>query len=291
MAGANLAEAKAWCVALEESAFDTATVSVSHLTNDEFVALSAAKPNLKIRPRIGTALWLGRLDTFEVESTVLDVHPVAKGDRIGYRQQPVKKSGHIAIVAGGTSHGIGLEAPRAVASTKERGKVAAKGLLAASNRALSPFFISGQQAWFVEPPHMQASMIFVPAGAELPKVGDKIAAQLRSRSLPSTRSPWLRRFSPPDRPDRQPVGVWVGVGVGIVGVGVVTGGVVGTGVVGTGVFVSGLGFFVGRVVAVGVGIGRMVDPSFALMLARLANVPHSVPSSALFMNARKVWAG
>ena len=179
MAGHNLAEASSWCGALTETGLATSNFFVSHLTDPELAALQSRHPNLTIRPRIGTSLWLGRLDSFEVSATVLDVHEVSRGDRVGYRQEKLKKSGHIVIVAGGTSHGIGLEAPRAVSSAKDSAKAAAKGVLAASGRALSPFFVGQTQAWFVEPPHMQASMIFLPKNLQAPKVGDRITAQVR----------------------------------------------------------------------------------------------------------------
>ena len=87
----------------------------------------AERPNLSIRPRVGTSLWLGCLDTLEVRSTVLDVHTVQRGERVGYRQGRVPRAGHVLVVAGGTSHGIGLEAPRAVEGVAGRGKAVAKG--------------------------------------------------------------------------------------------------------------------------------------------------------------------
>ncbi|HPU13068.1 MAG TPA: alanine racemase [Aeromicrobium sp.] len=179
MAGQNLGEANSWCEALGGSGLKTKVFYVSHLTDTELTTLQAQHPQLTIRPRIGTSLWLGRLDTFEVTATVLDVHEISRGDRVGYRQDKIKKSGQVVVVAGGTSHGIGLEAPRAVSSVKDSAKAAAKGVLAASGRALSPFFVAQTQAWFVEPPHMQASMIFLPKNLEAPKVGDRLAAQVR----------------------------------------------------------------------------------------------------------------
>lgn len=179
MAGANLAEARRWCAVLEASGLSTTTVFVSHLTLDELEQLRTERPNLTIRPRVGTALWLGRLDTLQVRSTVLDVHTVQRGERVGYRQGRVPRAGHVLVVAGGTSHGIGLEAPRAVAGVAGRGKAVAKGGLAAAGLSLSPFTVDGRQRWFVEPPHMQASMILLPEGTAVPSVGDTIAAQVR----------------------------------------------------------------------------------------------------------------
>ncbi len=179
MAGANLAEVQQWCAVLEASALATTTVFCSHLTAPELEQLRAERSHLSIRPRVGTSLWLGRLSSFEVRSTVLDVHGVERGERVGYRQGRVPARGHLLVVAGGTSHGIGLEAPRAVSGVTGRGKAAAKGGLAAAGLALSPFTVDGKQRWFVEPPHMQASMILLPRGSTVPLVGDTVPAQVR----------------------------------------------------------------------------------------------------------------
>lgn len=179
MAGANLPEAEQWCAVLQTSALATTTVFASHLTTAELVQLRARRPDLTLRPRVGTSLWLGALETFAVRATVLDVHTVQRGERVGYRQGRIPRAGHVIVVAGGTSHGIGLEAPRAVAGVAGRGKAVAKGGLAAAGLALSPFEIDGKQRWFVEPPHMQASMILLPEGASVPAIGDTVKAQVR----------------------------------------------------------------------------------------------------------------
>lgn len=179
MAGGNLAEAREWCAVLQASALATSTVFVSHLTAAESTDLRGQRESLTIRPRVGTDLWLGRLSAFDVRSTVLDVHRVERGQRVGYRQQRLPRSGHVLVLAGGTSHGIGLEAPRAVSGVAGRGKAAAKGGLAAAGLALSPFTVDGKQRWFVEPPHMQASMVLLPEGARVPLVGDGVTAAVR----------------------------------------------------------------------------------------------------------------
>jgi hypothetical protein len=43
----------------------------------------------------------------------------------------------------------------------------------------SPFWVGGEQRLFAEPPHMQASMLFLPAGAAVPAVGDLVDARVR----------------------------------------------------------------------------------------------------------------
>ena len=179
MAGGNLVEAESWAAALGASQIETDTVYLSHLTGAELAELSERRPQLTVRPRIGTALWLGDLGAFDVRSTVLDLHHVSRGERVGYRQRPVPRDGYLLVLAGGTSHGLGLEAPRAQASALQRGKTLAKGGLEAAGFALSPFTVDGKQRWFAEPPHMQASLVFLPAAARPPEVGDTVSAAVR----------------------------------------------------------------------------------------------------------------
>jgi alanine racemase len=179
MAGNNLAEAESWAAVLETSQVETTTIYVSHLTSAELTTLRIKRPQLDIRPRIGTSLWLGDLGALSVRATVLDSHLVARGERVGYRQRPMPRDGTLLVVAGGTSHGIGLEAPKATAGVVQRGKSLAKGGLEAAGFSLSPFTIDGRQRWFAEPPHMQASMIFVPGTATVPAVGDSVDVAVR----------------------------------------------------------------------------------------------------------------
>ncbi|MGZ8770246.1 MAG: alanine racemase, partial [Aeromicrobium sp.] len=134
---------------------------------------------LQSRPRIGTSLWLGDLGAMKARATVLDCHNVSRGERVGYRQRPMPRDGFLLIVAGGTSHGIGLEAPKASSGIVQRGKSIAKGGLEAAGFALSPFTIDGKQRWFAEPPHMQASMLFLPTSTKIPKVGDWVDVAVR----------------------------------------------------------------------------------------------------------------
>ena len=179
MAGGNLTEAESWAAALGASQIETDTMYVSHLTDAELLLLAERRPQLRVKPRIGTALWLGDLGAFDVRSTVLDLHHVSRGERVGYRQRPVPRDGYLLVLAGGTSHGLGLEAPRAQVSALQRGKTLAKGGLEAAGFTLSPFFIDGKQRWFAEPPHMQASLVFLPASARAPEVGDTVPVAVR----------------------------------------------------------------------------------------------------------------
>jgi alanine racemase len=177
--GGNYTEAENWAAALDTSQVETTTLYVSHLTPGEVAALGARRPHLDIRPRIGTSLWLGDLGALSVRATVLDSHLVARGEHVGYRQRAVPRDGTLLVIAGGTSHGIGLEAPKVTSGVVGRGKSLAKGGLEAAGLSLSPFTIAGKQRWFAEPPHMQASMIFLPGRAEAPAVGDTVDVAVR----------------------------------------------------------------------------------------------------------------
>lgn len=155
------------------------TIWVSHLTADELAALRTSYADFTIRPRIGTGLWLGDRDALRVTATVLDVHDLERGDAFGYRARTAPKAGHLLIVSGGTAHGIGLEAPTGESSIKARAATLARGGLDAVGFVRSPFSIDGKQRLFAEPPHMQASMLFLPHGARVPAVGDEIDARVR----------------------------------------------------------------------------------------------------------------
>ncbi len=172
-------EAEHWAAVLEASRLDTTTMWVSHLDPHQVTRLRARRPAMRVRPRIGTQLWLGDRGALRVGATVLDRHPVARGQRVGYRQRRLPRAGHVLVVAGGTSQGVALEAPATAGSTRQRAVAMARGGLEAAGMALSPFSVDGRQRWFVEPPHMQVSLVFVPAGATLPEVGDELDVAVR----------------------------------------------------------------------------------------------------------------
>lgn len=154
-------------------------VFVSHMTDAELARLAASWPEFEFRPRVGTRLWLGERGALRPRASILDVHEVERGDVFGYRGRSAPKHGHIVIVSGGTSHGVGLEAPSAGASVRDRAARLARGGLDAAGFVRSPFTIAGKQRLFAEPPHMQASMLFVPAGTPIPAPGSEIPVQVR----------------------------------------------------------------------------------------------------------------
>lgn len=160
------------------------TLWVSHLPATEATTLarqlggSTGDP-VPMRLRVGTRLWLGDPGALTSEATVLDVHRVRRGDRAGYRQKKITRDGWLVVVAGGTAHGIGMEAPTPAASGRQRLVALAQGGLEATGRALSPYTIGGKKRWFLEPPHMQASLVLLPAAEQPPAIGDQLPVELR----------------------------------------------------------------------------------------------------------------
>jgi alanine racemase len=165
--------------ALRGSKLRTKNIWVSHLTNSELGAMQLKYPELKFRPRVGTHLWLGCRDALSVTATVLDVHPLRRGDAYGYRGRTARRSGHLIIASGGTGHGIGLESPIGDLSLKARAASVAKGSLDAFGVARSPYTWLQKRLTFGEPPHMQASMLFLPKNLRPPVVGDNLHLAVR----------------------------------------------------------------------------------------------------------------
>ncbi len=177
--GAHLSEVHRLVNDVVAAGLDPTTIWVSHLTRDEQTKLAASYGDFPIRPRIGTDLWLGDRAALQVTATVLDVHPVERGDVFGYRGRSLPKAGHLLVVSGGTAHGIGLESPMGESTIRSRAATLARGGLDAVGFVRSPFTVDGKQRLFAEPPHMQASMLFLPRGPRVPSVGDEIGVRVR----------------------------------------------------------------------------------------------------------------
>ena len=104
---------------------------------------------------------------------------VERGDVFGYRGRSFPRDGHLVVVSGGTAHGIGLEAPKGDSGLRARAAVVARGGMDAMGLTRSPFWIDGKPRLFAEPPHMQASMLFLPRDAAAPAVGDLVDVRVR----------------------------------------------------------------------------------------------------------------
>jgi alanine racemase len=134
------------------AAVDTSLpVWVSHLDAATFRALP---PTHTYRLRLGTALWHGDKSTVHLSADVLDVQSVTAGERAGYRLEQVDGPGHLVMIGAGTAHGI-----------------------AALDDGRSPFHFARTRLDLHEPPHMHTSMCFIPTGAPLPGVGDRVDVQ------------------------------------------------------------------------------------------------------------------
>ena len=173
------AETARWVSALTAAGYQVRTMYVSHLEAAELATLAAVCPGTEFRQRVGTRLWLGRRSAFRAAATVLQVLPVRRGERLGYRQYRSARDGWLVMVAGGTAHGVGFEAPWVPRGLLPRAKTLARSGLAAVNRVRSPFTWAGRKQWFAEPPHMLVSMLLLPRGTEPPKPGMELGAELR----------------------------------------------------------------------------------------------------------------
>src|SRR4051794_33261 len=174
----RLAETEALIARLWGAALPVERLWVSHLLPSELERVRNEHPAIDVRPRIGTSLWLGRRDALRATGTVLDVHELKRGARYGYRQRKMPGGHRLVVVSGGTAHGVGLEAPKAVQGVVGRSKAAARGGLEATGRSLSPFHVGGRQRWFGEPPHMQVSLLLVPDDVDV-AIGDLLDCDVR----------------------------------------------------------------------------------------------------------------
>jgi alanine racemase len=131
-------------------------LSVSHLDDATWRALTAAHPDRALRRRMGTALWHGDKSMLHLEADVLAVHTVAGGEPVGYRQGPAPAGGVVVLVGCGSAHGV-----------------------APLDDGRSPFHHARRRLPLLEPPHMHTSMLFVAADDPVapPGIGDWIDVQ------------------------------------------------------------------------------------------------------------------
>jgi hypothetical protein len=176
-------EVERWISQLKDLGIHHPTLWVSHLTAHQLQQLRDAYPAATFRPRIGTALWLGEPSAMTVRSTVYDVHPVRRGQRYGYRQRAAPYNGHLLVLAGGTAHGLTLEAPRFVSGIRARLRFAAEVGMAQANWTRSPFTIDGSKRMLAEPPHMQVCLVLIPASVNPPDIGAQVPVTIRATTV------------------------------------------------------------------------------------------------------------
>jgi hypothetical protein len=173
----HVAEVRRWV-----DRFTVLEWQLSHVSPTEQGELRAAYPDRNFRVRMGTQLWLGDPRACRVVGHVLDVRHVSTGDRAGYRGKRLR-AGWLLVVAGGTAHGVALEAPSGADSVRQRAVALAEGALEAAGRIRSPFRVGGHTTWFVEPPHMQVSLLMLPEGSTPPEVGHEVDVRVRNTTL------------------------------------------------------------------------------------------------------------
>ena len=127
---------------------------LSHLQPQTYTAFRARHADRQFRLRLGTALWHGDKSFLQLHADVLAVHPVAAGDRAGYRLTEVPTDGHLVLLNAGSAHGV-----------------------AALPGGASPFHFAHTRMAMLEPPHMHTTMTLVPAGTPCPAVGDNVDVQ------------------------------------------------------------------------------------------------------------------
>ena len=177
--GDPVRETARWMHALRAARFAVPQMYVSHLSGQEIAQLAEQFPDTRFRLRTGTRMWLGDPLALRAAATVQQAIPVARGERLGYRQNRAAREGWLLVVSGGTAHGVGLEAPRTVRGLAPRLRGLVRGGLASVNLVRSPFCWQGRKQWFAEPPHMLHSMLLLARHVEPPWAGAELTAELR----------------------------------------------------------------------------------------------------------------
>lgn len=126
-------------------------VWVSHLSPATYESLP---PGHRYKLRLGTYLWHGDREALHLGADVLEVRPVAGGERAGYRLRQVPGDGRLVMIGAGTANGV-----------------------TALPDGRSPFHFRRERIALLEPPHMHTSMGFVPDGDPCPTVGDWVDVQ------------------------------------------------------------------------------------------------------------------
>jgi hypothetical protein len=154
-------------------------VFVSHLSAEEMARLHDEFPRTLFRLRTGTKLWLGAPEATRYHSRVLDLARAERRKRFGAGRRQPGSGPHLVVVAGGTSHGVGLRAPRRLSGLRDRARHIAGIGHVCLNHHLSPFLWGGRRCRFATPPHLQESVLLVPGDSAPPEIGDEVAMQVR----------------------------------------------------------------------------------------------------------------
>jgi hypothetical protein len=134
--------------------------------------------DLEIEVRLGTKLWLGEPKALQASGTILQIHEMTHRQNVGYQQTDSGNYKRLIIVSGGTAHGVAMAAPSNAGSLRKRSIAIAEGVSQAIGKVRSPFSLNGKNLDFVEPPHMQVSMLW--SNDMSVSVGDSLDCNVRN---------------------------------------------------------------------------------------------------------------
>ena len=167
MLSKSMTETWNWMVLYQELATKFSLpkhLSLSHVTDDQVKSLKKMMQSynfeLAIEVRIGTKLWLGEPSSLQAAGTVLQIHEISHKQTAGYQQISSGSHKRLIVVSGGTAHGVAMAAPTNANSLRKRGIAFVEGVSQAIGKVGSPFSHYGKNLDFVEPPHMQVSMLW-----------------------------------------------------------------------------------------------------------------------------------
>jgi len=163
----SMTETWNWVVLYQELATKFALpkhLSLSHITESQLKSLKKMMHSynfdMEIEVRVGTKLWLGEPSALQATGTVLQIHELMNSRTVGYQQTNSGNNKRLIVVSGGTAHGVAMAAPSTASSLRKKGVAIAEGFSQAIGKVRSPFSFKGKNLDFVEPPHMQVSMLW-----------------------------------------------------------------------------------------------------------------------------------
>ena len=181
----SMTEAWNWIVLYEELSTKFSLpkhVSVSHVSEAQVHSFKKMMQSYNfdqdIEVRIGTKLWLGEPSALQATGTILQIHEVLHRQTVGYQQIDSGNNQRLIVVSGGTAHGVAMAAPSNASSLRKKGVAIAEGISQAIGKVRSPFSYHGKNLDFVEPPHMQVSMLW--SNDATISVGDNLACNVRN---------------------------------------------------------------------------------------------------------------
>jgi len=181
----SITEAWNWIVLYQELASKFSVqkhLSLSHVSEAQVKSLKKMMQSynfdLEIEVRVGTKLWLGKPSALQATGTVLQIHELTHKQTVGYQQTDTGNNKRLIIVSGGTAHGVAMAAPINASSLRKKGVAIVEGFSQALGKVRSPFSYKGKNLDFVEPPHMQLSMLW--SNDMSIAVGDELNCNVRN---------------------------------------------------------------------------------------------------------------